>query len=248
MDKDTPLVVFDLDDTLYKERDFVASGYRAVARRVAEALPGADADMIFNAMAAGPHGMSITTAHELASAAAALSGAEAPSEKELVEVYSYHRPQIALDSDARRALEALKAGGARLALITDGPSRRQWNKVEALGLFEFIPREAVVVSDDFGADKHSPVPFLEVERRFPQRGPRFYVGDNIEKDYLHPNLMGWTSVMLRDTTGRDVFPQQISGDIPGRYRPRAVIGSLTELLRFVPIASRMPAAKHTSVN
>lgn len=38
-----PMIVFDLDDTLYKERDYVASGRRAVARYIDE--HGLDADV-----------------------------------------------------------------------------------------------------------------------------------------------------------------------------------------------------------
>lgn len=48
------LVAFDLDDTLYKERDFVISGYRAIARKLAEASTAFNYDEMVHVMAHAP--------------------------------------------------------------------------------------------------------------------------------------------------------------------------------------------------
>ena len=42
-------IVFDLDDTLYPENNFVESGYRAVARHITEVY-GGDFDSLFSSM------------------------------------------------------------------------------------------------------------------------------------------------------------------------------------------------------
>ena len=54
------------------------------------------------------------------------------------------------------------------------------------------------------------------------------VGDNPSKDFYHPNLLGWTTIMLRDREGINV-PSQDLGDREPEYWPQIFIDNLTQL-------------------
>lgn len=197
------LVAFDLDDTLYKERDFLRSGHRLLARTIADAT-GEDADELFR-LINGNHPRGI----EAALGMLARKGHRLPFTVDgLVEIYRNHTPDIQLSPGVEETLTRLKACGHRLVLITDGSSRHQRSKIVALGLDRFFGPDAILISGETGGDKHTPLPFRLAEERFGAAcARRFYVGDNLAKDFVHPNLRGWTSVMLLDTAGVNVFPQ-----------------------------------------
>jgi len=183
------LIVFDLDDTLYLERDYAFSGFRAVDRYLeargtkglysyatALFLDGVRGTIFDGALKA----LRVEIAEELI--------------QELVRVYREHVPTIQLAPDAIACLSALK-DRHELALITDGPSASQWRKIEALGLGRFISK--IIVTDDLGSDywKPSRKPFEMAQGR---RDPRdcVYVGDNPGKDFVAPRALGWRSIRI----------------------------------------------------
>src|ERR671917_220269 len=102
------VVVFDIDDTLYLERDYVRSGFRAVgawARRTL-GVP----DLADQAWAAFEAGVRSTIFNEVLSGA----GVEATPEllARMVACYREHQPDILLLADARAALDAAIGTGA----------------------------------------------------------------------------------------------------------------------------------------
>ena len=210
------MIVFDLDDTLYKEIDFWHSGMKAVARAAASV---SDAPALYARMMSVPD--------PLAGAITVASAESGIPEKTLVDVYRYHRPEISLDSEAAYALASLRDRGEHLSLITDGRSRTQRTKIDVLGLSRFIPSSRVSISEEIGATKNSSLPFERLMDLNPSEKKWTYVGDNPEKDFLHPNRLGWTTVML-DDNGRNIFWQSLA---PGdEYAAKFRIPSLLSLL------------------
>ena len=140
------VVVFDLDDTLYKEVDYVYSGYRAVAAKVA-ADYGVDGPTAYRWMAdAFGRGENPFDALE------AGMGLTLPV-AELVELYRTHKPDLHLGDDVEALLTALRAAGCRLGVITDGRATGQRNKGEALGLVRYLDEAEIVKSEENGKDK-----------------------------------------------------------------------------------------------
>lgn len=216
------MIAFDLDDTLFKEMSFVASGYRAVADAVAVAT-GADADALFDIICRNrPLGYEAVIEY-----VEGRPGAESISVGALVEIYNSHTPDIRLNRDVEETLEALKAARHTLVLITDGTSGRQRSKIRALGLERFFGPEAILISGETGGDKTSEVPWTAAEKLDDGRG-RIYVGDNPAKDFRLPNRRGWVTVMLRDRTGENVHAQNPL-DFPPENRPRLTIDRLSDL-------------------
>ena len=190
---DIAAVVFDLDDTLYAERDYVRSGYRAVGAILRERLGRAEAfeDWLWRRFCDGR-------------AAGALDALNAEFHldrtdeqiRELVDVYRRHRPDIRPRAGVKDALASLRRR-CRLALLSDGFLPAQRLKLDALGLAGLF--EAVVFTEEMGRDcwKPSPAGFQAVRDRLDVPHERCaYVGDNLAKDFLAPNALGWRTVRL----------------------------------------------------
>lgn len=212
------MVVFDLDDTLYKEHAYVLSGLDAVARRVSmeSGLPAAK---ILSEMLASSDPMAV----------AAKKGVQ-PVEV-YVDLYRNHYPSISLDPAALHVLNELKAQGVPMAMITDGRSVGQRNKYLALGLDRYIPAERLLISEETGAEKTSPLAFRKLMEAFPDEKNWTYIGDNPAKDFIHPNALGWTTIMLRDNFNENIHPQTLSSD--SSHRPAHTVFSLQQALDII---------------
>lgn len=222
-------VCFDLDDTLYCEMDFVRSGYRAVARLLAgDSNPNEEERYYALICAHRPRGFeaAIDLYPEL-------SGRACPySVDALVEHYRAHTPQISLAPAAEETLKALSAAGHRLVLITDGSTRHQRSKIRALGLDKFFAPKDILISEETGGDKTTTVPWSMIERNYGTKGDRWYIGDNMSKDFYLPKQRGWHTVMLLDSIGANVFPQR-PGDWAAEYKPQTTITTLASLTKLI---------------
>ena len=189
------VIVFDLDDTLYKEVDFLRSAYREVAATTGhpEAL-----DFMCACYRAG-----LNVFVELITRYALDCTVD-----DLLTVYRAHKPAIALDDDTAATLDTLRARGLTLGLMTDGRSLTQRNKIAALGLADLIADGDILISEEFGHGKPDARCYRYFEQR--HRGARFtYVGDNLAKDFVTARRRGWTTVCLLDD-GRNIFKQDFS--------------------------------------
>jgi hypothetical protein len=127
------LIVFDLDDTLYLERDFAFSGYAALDPYVHEITGrggfGATCRAAF---------MAGRRQRIFDEALSALGVPPTPAVvADLVDRYREHDPDIELCADARRCLDRL-SGRLPLGLITDGPEVTQRAKIAALGIDDAV--------------------------------------------------------------------------------------------------------------
>jgi putative hydrolase of the HAD superfamily len=191
-------VIFDLDDTLYSEHDYVRSGFAAVARRLARE-PGAPEAAILDAALVAEwleHGRG-----RVFDVVAARYGLDVPV-AELVAAYREHEPSLELYPDADRALTRLEAAGTPVGVLTDGMASVQRRKLKALGLDQRI--RCIVVCDDYGLDawKPSPVPYrVALEQLGVAPADAVYVGDNPNKDFIGARALGLATVRVKRDTG-----------------------------------------------
>ncbi len=213
------MIVFDLDDTLYKERDYVMSGYRAVARAMAHKF-GFDPRAILRVMLDPARGQRPFEAlNEWLNRGDLID--------EMTRIYDSHTPDITLPIASLDALSGLKKKGVKMGLITDGDSSRQRAKIKALGVEYFFEPDSILISGETGTDKFAAETFERMSQRFGDEKQMTYVGDNVNKDFYWPNKLGWQTVMLRDD-GRNIFRQ--SDDVDAEYRAKRVINYLRDLL------------------
>lgn len=197
MSKDVPVcVVFDLDDTLYLERDYVRSGFCAVDDWCKSNLQlNGTGELSWNLFEQGRRG----DIFDVALRQLGVSGDQAII-KELVQVYRTHVPQIFPSSDTMRCLVCLKAM-ANLAMITDGDPASQWKKIDALGIRNSF--DLIVATGEWGStfSKPNPRAFLHVQNAFSSSAHYYYVGDNPAKDFTAPRALGWMTVRIRREAG-----------------------------------------------
>jgi len=184
--------VFDIDDTLYLERDYVRSGF-AAAGAWASLVLGVDGmgQRAWAEFESGRRG-------DIFDKAFAEQGLHAEPEviQAMVRVYRSHRPQIKLEPDAAGCLNDLH-GWVRLAAVTDGPAESQRAKATALGLDRLM--SPIVFTADLGPGKGKPHPeaFRMVEDLWDVHGREcVYVADNPGKDFAGPTALGWITLRV----------------------------------------------------
>lgn len=199
-----PVVAFDLDDTLARERDYCRSGFRYLCDpsryRVLEGEPYPEHEILSELeeemnrkLTAGENPFDL---FDIYFGALAVERGEAWDLKKHIEAYRNHIPtEYCLADGVADTLNTLAERGVRMAVITDGRSNTQRRKIEALGLDRFMAPEMILISGETGFEKtHSKEMYSMVVRNYPEAGRFYYVGNNPLKDFYHPNLMGWTTI------------------------------------------------------
>jgi putative hydrolase of the HAD superfamily len=187
------LIAFDVDDTLYLERDYVRSGFAAVGELIA--LRFGVEDFAARAWELFASGARHTVFNRV------LDQLNIPQSQDLVgtlvETYRAHEPSIQLLPDAREAMNAATAR-ARIAVVTDGPVRSQRAKVRVLELGRWTPH--LVVTAELGRQfvKPSPLAFSSLQALLGEPSSCcYYVADNPLKDFAGPKSLGWTTIRVR---------------------------------------------------
>lgn len=184
-------VIFDLDDTLYPEKAYVCSGYRAVA----QILPQIEnaAEKLWKAFQTGRPAIDAVLND---------AGINDPELKaKCLETYREHMPDISLYPEVRDLLLSLRRAGKKLAILTDGRPNGQRKKIEALGLAKLV--DEILITDELGGvqfRKPNDVGFRILKYRLGVPYERMaYVGDNPRKDFHAPRMLGMPYVYFQNS-------------------------------------------------
>lgn len=205
-------IIFDLDDTLFAERDFLHSGYREIARRLA-GCHGLDYDTLVSLMLAADNAFDTLRGY--------LADRGLPEGIDwMLDVYRTHIPDITLDAAVRDSLLTLRARGCRMRILTEGRRLTQGNKIEALGLNSIMTHPPVIAAPRLhggpGKSFAAAMDGISASRWVS-------VGDNPAKDFAEPLRMGWLTVAVADH-GFNIHTQDFS-----TVRPHMIIDSVAEL-------------------
>lgn len=219
-------IVFDLDDTLYPERDYVRSGFSIVAQSFIAEL--GDSGATFGRLMQLFESPQRSRAFDVLLTERGLNGQRELLDR-MILCYRNHTPNIRLFPDAIEVLERLR-GRVRLGLITDGRADGQWRKIRALGLSEKF--DEIIVTCEFGDGYSKPHPraFKEMAARLGvAHNACVYVGDNPSKDFVAPNALGWRTIQVHGE-GR------LYGDLPSAPSgaPLQVTHSLHDVISLIP--------------
>ena len=183
------LYVFDLDDTLYLERDYVKSGFKAVQKWLESKKYCLDFfDEAWDLFCSGVRKEIFDLVLEKND-----MDLEPLSKQQLifkmVEIYRKHSPDIRFSEDTVDCFEHIRALHD-IALITDGNKYSQWSKIQSLGIDMMI--ETIFVTDRWGKAFWKPNPYAYVLAQ-KGRSPKecIYIGDNPHKDFIAPQRLGW---------------------------------------------------------
>ena len=176
-------IVFDLDDTLYPEEEYVKSGFRAIADAFNDENLYARLYTLFKEEKSNVYQRANFSEEQC---------------KKCIDIYRSHFPNISLDYETEIFLKKIKKKGYKLGIITDGRPEGQRNKIKALELEKMM--DYIIVTDELGGvDFRKPNPkafevmkeVLEVE--FDEM---MYIGDNPEKDFCIKSVYPIKTVQL----------------------------------------------------
>lgn len=195
--KDKKLVIFDLDDTLILEREYVISGLIAVSKYFSKKYSQDLSDVsnfllrtfesngrtsIFNKLL---YKYSIDDKQEII--------------LDLVNCYRNHHPTIQLPKKNKEILISLRKSGLKLAIVTDGLEVMQRNKVNALGLNQLV--DTVIYCWSISAPKPDSMGFKTAMNELSCTAEQtIIIGDNPEHDIIPAVTLGVDC--LRVLTGR----------------------------------------------
>jgi putative hydrolase of the HAD superfamily len=181
---DFDVIVFDLDDTLYSEKTYVASGYAAISLYIKK---------LFNIDFSSLIKENLDSNNVLKSA---LHSSGLPIEllPQLIQIYRYHWPEIKLLPNALVLLDELKKLNKPIYLITDGRSLTQRLKIDSLGIQAYF-RE-IYISEEQGHEKPALHSFNKIMLKEPNKAI-VYIADNPKKDFVAPQKLGWSSIGIK---------------------------------------------------
>lgn len=189
---DVQAVIFDLDDTLYAEKDYVRSGYRAVAA----GFPQVEnmAKKLWDAFERKQPAIDVVLETE------GLDNAE--NKAKALQLYRYQVPDISLSPCVLDLLQRL-AQCKKLGMITDGRPEGQWAKVEALGIKKYFKK--IIVTDELGGlefRKPNEAAFRMMQQELDVPFKKMvYIGDNTKKDFIAPQALGMQAIYFKNQDG-----------------------------------------------
>lgn len=219
-------VVFDLDDTLISEYEYIQSGYKHISEIISE-KSNIDKDKIYTDLITLFDSNSKKVFNQLLDNYKIEYNTDEINT--LVNEYRSHIPNIKLYDDVLLCIKELKEQNIKIGLITDGYAVAQKNKISSLEidyLFDYI-----IVTDDYGRDfwKPSPKPFeLMQENMSVNFNEMVYIGDNPEKDFYIQSIHPIHTIRINRPLSIYKNSQYLSD-----YKEHMAINSLDELFEYI---------------
>lgn len=186
--------IFDLDDTLFSEKEYVKSGYH----KIAVAYPQIDdlEGKLWRAFLAGEPAIDKVLTDE------ALTNMEA-TKAEWLSIYRNQMPDIHLYSEASEILDHIRSKDKYIGIITDGRPEGQRAKIEALKLADRV--NYIMVTDELGGPefrKPCEKAFIMMQEAAGMAYSQMvYIGDNTKKDFIAPEKLGMGAIWLDNEDG-----------------------------------------------
>lgn len=173
-------VVFDLDDTLFLESDYVQTGFACVEEYISKNyLVDVKKGLLYDLFLKDKRNV-----YDRALDSLGINYTKSDMEK-LVEIYHNHIPRgIKLTDGALEVLKHLKTSGYKLGMITDGRPVGQNNKIDCLGIRDLFDK--IIITDDLGIEFRKPNEkafTLMAQTLGVKYEEMVYIGDNATKDF-----------------------------------------------------------------
>ena len=141
---------------------------------------------------------------------------------EFQHVYRKHQQHLDISKTMERILNLLKERGVSLAILTNGYTKHQIEKIRGMGLERWFSDDRIFVSDAVGYFKPDVRTFRAVEDALHlNREETWYIGDSIENDIEGAGAAGWHAILLnRHHNDTSII----------RHKPDYIVESEEELL------------------
>lgn len=189
-------LIFDLDDTLFQEIDFLKSAYVHISSKISMS----EQRGIYNRMLEKYQRKENVFEWLVSEYRQSLPEVTV---QWLLKEYREHIPTIALSEATIAFMRIASERTVPMGLITDGRSITQRNKLKALGIEHYF--QDIIISEEFGSEKPDERNYLYFEKKYP--GMNFYFfGDNTSKDFIVPARLHWTTICIKNV-GNHIHPQ-----------------------------------------
>lgn len=183
-------VIFDLDDTLYSEKDYIKSGFDAISSAFAD-FPKIKEEL-WQAFSDKKNAIDfVFEKYGLLN-----------KKEEALRLYRFNKPQIRLYSGVLEMIERIKRT-KKVGIITDGRPEGQNAKIDALGIRDVF--DEIIITDELGGIKYrkpNETAFLIMaERLNVSPNKMIYIGDNINKDGIAPEKTGAGFIYFKNKDG-----------------------------------------------
>lgn len=205
-------IVFDLDDTLYNEIEFLKSAYKELSKKLA---PDSWQPLFSNLFSRYRNKENVFEY---------VTEAYGVSKEELLDLYRNHLPKITPFDGVIDLMNDIKDHEGKVGIITDGRSITQRNKIKALGIIDSI--DFIVISEEIGTEKPNEKNYGLIEEAL-DCPVNYYIADNIKKDFVTPKRMGWKTICLIDN-GLNIHSNAYAYQ-DEMYLPHDFISSIAEL-------------------
>lgn len=210
------ILVFDLDDTLYNEMDFIKSGFNAVSDYLSNTygLPSTFEEMCVVLDKYGRNQIfdKILKKYNVYSIVKV---------KKCISLYRYHKPNIALSDSAQRCIERFSSYSKYI--VTDGNKLVQASKINALNIKQkFV---GIYITRNYGIDKEKPSPycFRKIQmKENAQEKDIVYIGDNSNKDFVGIKELGFRTIRIKQGFYKNIILSE-------EYEAEYTLSSLDEL-------------------
>lgn len=126
------------------------------------------------------------------------------------ESYEINQQNIQLNPSMKELLIYCYEQNVQLGIITNGPSKHQRMKIEALGLSQWFPEEHILVSGDMGISKPNKAIFTTLEKKLMRQTKEYYyIGDNYDNDVVGSLNMGWQPIWLNHKQEKRVLDASV---------------------------------------
>lgn len=184
---DIDVVIFDLDDTLYSEKEYVRSGYHMIAEYFTK--PELEEQMWTVFKSGGKAIDEVLKVNNLLE-----------MKEVALKIYRYQKPNIHLYNGVAEMLARIRMK-KKVGLITDGRPEGQRAKISSLG----ICVDKIIITDELGGvlfRKPNQKAFHLMKEFFNVPFERMvYVGDNFKKDFIAPQRLGMKCIWFKNLDG-----------------------------------------------
>jgi putative hydrolase of the HAD superfamily len=224
--KNIKAVIFDLDDTLYLEHDYILSGFKCVANYLST-VNGLVSNEIYKRL-------SVLFLENKLEVFNRYLNENNLLDKDIfqncIDIYREHYPDIKLLPLAYYILKWLKNNNYKIGILTDGRPEGQWNKIKALDIEKLC--DEIIVTDELGGPEYrkpNELPYNKMLKHLcvtPEQA--IYVGDNPAKDFLAANKLGIVTFMIQNEKG---LYQTIG--YPKEYYAKYIISDLIQIKYYL---------------
>lgn len=204
------LIIFDIDDTLYNEIDYVKSGYKVISRYIEKKYNKKD---IYKTLMSLFNTSSKNVFNRLFDK---LNISYTKDDiMHLVDLFRNHVPDIKMNKETINALIELRKN-YKLAIVSDGNYNTQKLKCDSLNLERYF--DEVILTDKYGKEYWKPnkKAFEVLNSKFNiSYENMFYVGDNPNKDF-YISVYGINTIRLYNKKGI-YYNDKYKDDIKEKY-------------------------------